>query len=266
MKRRLLVPVVLSLALGACAALLWPAPRSYVLRVRLVVGISAGGPGLWFPAFTLIPTHSLKGRLYESLVLRWPSPQRQVDALLEDPDFLAELRHDPRCAALVPDEAPDALPTDWLSSRASLIIKGATTEERHGMPPDPYLELSLKGRDPDGLRAAAPAVVSALAPQLPACRGIGLCWTGPQGCGTVDTAAPRRRLALSLSCLALAAVAGVRAWRLAFGRRAAKGDVASHRDPPGPVPAPCGAQDFPPPEITAGEPTTQPIAHAAPSS
>jgi hypothetical protein len=256
MTRRLLVPVLFALAAGAWAALLWPAPQAhpaFALRVRLNVttGHDQGRANTGGYA---------AGEALDD-IKRGPD---KLNATLADPNFLTMLRRDPSYAALLPPGAPDPLPPDWLSPWARVEIEEVPAARRRVSPyPNRYIDLVLTGDDPDKLRACRAAVVPVLAPRL--ARVLGLLviaeepdtWELPAD----PVTPPRRRLALSLSCLALAALVG----RAALGKRrrpaAAKLDPspANHDSPdslPAPARAPCGVQDFPPPQITAAAPPT----------
>jgi hypothetical protein len=247
MMRRLLVPVVFSLGLGAWGALLWPAPagRAYALRVRLGValgpraarGASAGAilddigrrPGL---------QDQLSGLLRGQLGV----PDK-LNALLSEPGLLQGVRfrllHH---AHLITDDAPDP-PPDWLRSWARLEVVEGEGLVRH-------IDIVLSGDDPEWLRLAAPCVAGALQSAVGKFYDLGPGGTGPRPWETAigpatwdppgDSAAPRRRLALSLSCLALAAAVGVGVRRQ--GRRPKGGAPL-----PAPPAAPCGAHDSPPP-------------------
>jgi hypothetical protein len=177
----------------------------------------------------------------------------KLNAMFQDPVFLGGLR---RSDMFFLTDAPDPLPPDWFTSWASLEVEPAAGPRR-------YIDLVLRGDDPERLRLIARSIPEYLGQELWRLHGLWVRGTGPKTWDLLgDPVTPRRRqLALSLSCLALAAAVGVSVWRQS---RRPKGDAPLPAPPA--APAPCGVQDFPPPEITAGEPTTLPIAHAAPSS
>jgi hypothetical protein len=240
MNSRLLVPVLFALAAGAWAALLWPAPARppFALRVRLEFGTGLRGVESADAALDDIGRRpgvqdQLRGLLRGQLGV----PDK-LNAMLSDPDFLQGLRYmlvddiQYKRLRFITDDAPNPLPPDWFRSWASLEVE---KDQR----PLRYIDLVLKGDDPERLRRIVPAVAEVVSASLERSHGLWVRGLGPSHHSTwepaaeptwdppADTAAPRRRLALSLSCLALAAAVGARASRLAFGRPAAKGDVAS---------------------------------------
>jgi hypothetical protein len=246
MKRRLLVPVIFSLAVGAWAALLWPAPATppvYAFRVRLEVG--AGPRGTDSPDAILDDLQrgpGVQDQLWALLRGR-PGVPDKLNAMFQDPVFLAGLRESD---LFFLTDAPDPLPPDWYSSWASLEVEPAAGPRR-------YIDLVLKGDDPERLRLVARQSAEYLERELWHLHGLRIRGIGPKTWDPLhDPVTPRRRrLSLSLSCLALAAAVGVGVWRQ--GRRP-RGDAPLPAPPA--APAPCGVHDFPPPEITAGEPTT----------
>jgi hypothetical protein len=228
--RRLLVPVVFALAVGACAALLCPAPARppFALRVRLEFisgqGRAVNAAGFWGPVNADAALDDLGRRpgvqdQLSGLVHGRLGVPDKLNAMLEDPEFLQGIRYMLRCAPFrsIADDPPDPLPPHWLSSWASLEVE---KDQR----PLRYIDLVLRGDDPERLRRVVPAVVEVVYAWLARShnlwlRGIDrknptfesageLTWEPP-----ADTAGPRRRLALSLSCLALAAFAAKAAFR-----------------------------------------------------